>query len=208
MNRTKKSYDRLSGIYDYFELPLESVFTKWRKNLLKEASGETLEVGIGTGKNILYYPKGTVLTGIDFSENMLKKAGKKARKSSIQTHLKVMDAQNMQFADNSFDTIVSFFVFCSVSDPVGGLKEIRRVCRNGGKIIMMEHVRSEHRVKGKIMYFLNPVPKCILGDNLNRRTYFNLLKAGFKCENIEEKNIWFDIVKHFRIKNVKLNQSV
>ena len=202
MNRIKERYNRISGVYDYLELPMESVFSKWRKELLREAYGETLEVGIGTGKNLPYYPEGIVLTGIDFSENMLNRARRKARKSTIQTHLKVMDAQNLQFADNSFDTVVSFCVFCSVPDPVRGLQEIMRVCRNGGKIIMMEHVRSEQKVIGKLMDVLNPIPCRLIGENLNRPTYFNLLKAGFKEDNIEVKNLWFDIVKHFRIRNI------
>lgn len=171
--------------------------------MLKEASGETLEVGIGTGKNIPYYPEGVVLTGIDLSENMINKAHKRSNKSSIPAHLRVMDAQHLQFGDNSFDTVVTSFVFCTVPDPVQGLQEIMRVCRNDGKILMMEHVRSDHKVMGRIMDVLNPVSRSILGDNMNRRMYLNMLEAGFKEENIEVENFWFDIVRHFRIRNIK-----
>lgn len=203
MNRIKERYNKISGVYDCFHWPVEFVFSKWRKRLLKEAFGKTLEVGIGTGNNIPFYPEGVALTGIDISENMLNKARKKSHKNSIRARFKVMDAQNLEFTDNSFDTVVTSFVFCTVSDPVEGLKEIMRVCKNGGKILMMEHVRSSHKITGKIMDLLNPLPHFIIGDNLNRRTFINLMEAGIKEENIEVENFWFDIVKHFRIRNIK-----
>lgn len=203
MNHIKKRYNRISGIYDYLEWPAEFMLLKWRKELLKEAAGKTLEVGIGTGKNLPWYPSEVLLTGIDFSEQMINKARIKARKRGDRPELKVMDAEDMQFEDNSFDTVVTSCVFCSVPNPVRGLQEIRRVCKNGGKILMLEHVRSNHRMAGKLMDILNPISCRIIGENVNRRTYDNLIEAGFDKNDIEVKNLWFDIVKKFRIINHK-----
>ncbi len=201
-NKIKKRYDRIAGMYDLMEMPMEGMFAKWRKKMLKGASGETLEVGIGTGKNIPHYPAGVNLTGIDFSEKMISKAKEKVTgHKNIQ--LLVMDAQNIKFADNSFDTVVTSFVFCSVPDPVQGLKEIRRVCKNGGKILMLEHVRSHKKVVGPLMDVFNFIPLNIYGANINRETYDNLLKAGFEPKNIRVENVWFDIVKLIRIINKK-----
>lgn len=203
MNQIKERYNRISGIYDFLEWPVEFMLLKWRKELLKEAAGKTLEVGIGTGKNLPWYPAEVLLTGIDFSEQMINKARRNARKRGDRPELKVMDAEDMQFEDNSFDTVVTSCVFCSVPNPVSGLQEIRRVCKNGGKILMLEHVRSNHRMAGKLMDILNPIPCRIIGENVNRRTYDNLIEAGFDKNDIEAKNLWFDIVKKFRIINHK-----
>jgi ubiquinone/menaquinone biosynthesis C-methylase UbiE len=86
---------------------------------------------------------------------------------------------------------------------VQGLKEIKRVCKNGGKILMLEHVRSRKKVAGPLMDAFNFIPLNIYGANINRETYQNLLKAGFKPENIEIENLWLDIVKLIRINNKK-----
>ncbi|MGM0531291.1 MAG: class I SAM-dependent methyltransferase, partial [Bacteroidota bacterium] len=88
-NKIQKRYNRIARVYDILELPMEKGFSKWRTELLKEARGKTLEVGIGTGKNIPYYPGDVELTGIDFSEKMIEIASKKAKdKHNVQ--LRVM----------------------------------------------------------------------------------------------------------------------
>lgn len=202
MNKIQKRYDRIAALYDVLESPMEGMFAKWREQMLNGASGKTLEVGIGTGKNIPYYPDDVALTGIDFSEKMITKARQKAL-ARQNTELKVMDAQNMQFDDNTFDTVVTSCVFCSVPDPVKGLREIRRVCKPGGRILMLEHVRSDKKPLGRIMDFLNPLPLYIYGANINRNTYHNLLSAGFRPQDIRVQNLWLDIVKLIRIKNIK-----
>jgi len=196
----KKRYNRVARIYDILEYPMETGFSKWREELLNQADGKTLEVGIGTGKNIPYYPEQVELTGIDFSPGMIEMAKKKV-KDKGNVHLQVMDAENMEFEDNSFDTVVTSCVFCSVPDPVQGLKEIRRVCKKEGKILMLEHVRSNHKVIGKMMDIVNPLPLHIYGANINRRTFDNLLKAGFDSRNIQVNDLWFDIVKKIIISN-------
>ena len=181
---------------------MEKLFSKWRRKMLKDASGKTLEVGIGTGKNIPHYPKDVELTGIDFSPKMVEIARRKT-KNSDNVKIVEMDAENMNFSDDSFDTVVTSCVFCSVPNPVKGLQEIRRVCKNGGRVLMLEHVRSEKKGVGQLMDAFNFIPVHIYGANINRRTYENLLKAGFISQHISVKNLWLDIVKLIEIKNFK-----
>jgi ubiquinone/menaquinone biosynthesis C-methylase UbiE len=133
---------------------------------------------------------------------MIKKARNKANRPA-KTQLLVMDAEKMQFGDNTFDTVVTSCVFCSVPDPVQGLKEIRRVGKNGGKILMLEHMRSHKKVVGPLMDAFNFIPLHIYGANINRETYQNLLDAGFNPKQIEDKNLWLDIVKLIWINNKK-----
>lgn len=201
-NKIQQRYNRIAGLYDILEAPMEHMFSKWRKQLLSEASGKTLEVGIGTGKNIPFYPEDIELTGIDFSKKMVEITSNKLKKHPRpKTRIIQMDAEEMKFDDNTFDTVVTSCVFCSVPHAVEGLKEIKRVCRKGGKVLMLEHVRSENKTVGKFMDFINPIPLYIYGANINRRTYENLLKAGFEPDQINVENIWSDIVKIIRIDN-------
>ncbi|MCG9971827.1 class I SAM-dependent methyltransferase [Christiangramia crocea] len=196
--KIKKRYDRIASCYDWLEgVMAGSRFEKWMQPILRKAKGKTLEAGIGTGRSIPYYPKGVQLTAIDFSPKMLKKAEKKFAESPIPVKFMEMDVQHLEFPDNSFDTVVTSCVFCSVPDPVKGLKEIRRVLKPGGQLLMLEHMRSHKKFLGKLMDWLNFIPLNIWGANINRETLDNLKKAGFS--NPEVKDLWMDIVKQIRV---------
>lgn len=203
MSSTEKSikrYNRIAKYFDSMEKPMgTSGFDQWRKELVQQATGKTLEVGVGTGKNLQYYSKDVDLTAIDFSKNMLDKARAKYNGDLLKLNFLEMDVQNMDFDGNSFDTVVTSCVFCSVPDPVKGLQEIKRVMKPGGQFIMLEHVRSSNRVLGLFMDLFNFIPLNIVGNNINRRTAENLKKAGFT--NTKETNLWMDIVKFFHVKN-------
>ena len=203
MSSTEKSikrYNRIAKYFDSMEKPMgTSGFDQWRKELVQQATGKTLEVGVGTGKNLQYYSKDVDLTAIDFSKNMLDKARAKYNGDLLKLNFLEMDVQNMDFEDNSFDTVLTSCVFCSVPDPVKGLQEIKRVMKPGGQFIMLEHVRSSNRVLGLFMDLFNFIPLNIVGNNINRRTAENLKKAGFT--NTKETNLWMDIVKFFHVKN-------
>src|SRR5699024_4188970 len=154
------------------------------------------------GKNLLLYPEKLEITGIDFSEKMLEKSIQKTKGKENITLIE-MDAQNMSFADNTFDTVVTSCVFCSVPDPVKGLKEIRRVCKPNGKIVMLEHMRSHNTIIGKFMDMANFFQLYTWGTNINIETISNILKAGFKEEEIETQDLRSDIVKLIEIRNKK-----
>lgn len=144
-----------------------------------------LEVGVGTGKNMPFYPPRMQITGIDLTPGMLKHARKKAALLNVNVDLRLGDAQSLEFEDDAFDSVVATFVFCSVPDPILGLRELERVTKPGGQIILMDHVRSEKPVLGRLMDLLNPFIVRMMGANINRRTVDNVRKAGLEIENIE-----------------------
>lgn len=200
--KIRNRYDRVSGVYDIFEQPMELMALKrYRYDIMKDLTGKVLEVGIGTGKNIPFYPEKIDITAIDFSSRMLERARSKVEKLDRKVDFHLMDAQNMTFSDNTFDCVFTTCVFCSVPNPVKGLTEIRRVCKPDGRIIMLEHVRSEQRIIGALMDMLNPIIVNLYGANINRRTIDNVKAAGFL--HIEEVNLLGDIVKRIEIKNIK-----
>ena len=192
---TAKKYDRFSKIYDSFESLMERrAFLKYRKKALSLAKGRVLEVGIGTGKNLPYYPKDVEVIGIDFSKGMLEKAEKRRKELGLgNVKLMLMDVQNLEFEDNTFDTIVSTFVFCTVPDPIKGLKEVYRVLKPGGKAIFLEHMKSESKLLNIPLYLMDPITKALVGTSMVRETQKNIEKAGFKIEGVE--NLFFDIVR-------------
>ncbi|HYG58070.1 MAG TPA: class I SAM-dependent methyltransferase, partial [Symbiobacteriaceae bacterium] len=152
-----------------------------------------LEIGVGTGKNLhLYDPAVTAeLVGIDFSPAMLAKAeGKPCR---VPHTLLEMDAQHMAFPDASFDTVLATCVFCTVPDPVQGLKEARRVCKPGGRILLLEHMRVDRPVIGPLMDLVDPLVVWLIGTHINRRTLENVKLAGMKI--LQTENVHGDLMK-------------
>ena len=195
----KKRYNRMARFFDLSEAVMErGKMGQWRKMVWQQAKGKVLEVGVGTGKNIEYYPESITVIAIDFSEKMLEKAKAKAEQFHKIVDLRLMDAQKLEFPDETFDTVITTCVFCSDPDPVKGLKEIQRVLKKDGQIIMLEHVRSKMPFVGTIMDLLNPVVVRMVGANINRNTVENLRKAGLKIE--VEQDLMMDIVKHLNCK--------
>jgi len=179
----RNRYNRTAIFYDWMDKMISDAA---RKKAISQATGKVLEVGVGTGKNLSYYPQGGEVTGIDFSPGMLAKAQGKLHLAKVPVTLVEMDAQHMTFPDDTFDTVVATCVFCSVPDPVQGLIEVRRVCKPNGKIILLEHVRSENRLLGWIMDVLNPVSLHLVGSNINRRTVENVRAAGIDIRHVED----------------------
>ncbi len=131
---TRSRYDRIAPLYDRLETALERrYYARWRLSLLSQVRGpRVLEIGVGTGKNLAYYPPGLSITAIDFSAHMLERAHQRAGQLQIPVDLCQMDAQQLDFPDHTFDTIVATFVFGSVPDPILGLREAARVTKSGG----------------------------------------------------------------------------
>ena len=104
-----------------------------------------------------------------------------------------MDVQHLEFEDDTFDTVVSAFVFCSVPDPVRGLMEVERVCKPGGKVVLLEHVLSANRILGWLMNLANPLVVRVVGANINRRTVENVSQSALVVEQVTE--LWAGIFK-------------
>jgi phosphatidylethanolamine/phosphatidyl-N-methylethanolamine N-methyltransferase len=191
----KARYDRISPYYDLMELPLEKLlFSRWRRRVFDALDGDSiLEVGVGTGKNFDFYPADKSITAIDFSKGMLEKARRKAQKKELKADLEHMDVEDLQFDDQSFDTVLATFVFCSVGDPIKGLQEVKRVCKRNGKVILLEHVRPATKLLGRPFDLLNPITVKLIGANINRNTVLNMKMAGLHV--VEEENLFGDVVK-------------
>ena len=182
----KKRYNRIASTYDHMEGFVERYyFGKWRRLQWSKVEGKRiLEVGVGTGKNFPYYPIDAEITAVDFSENMLERARERAERQKVKVELLPMDVQNLDFEDTTFDTVVATFVFCSVPEPIRGLKEIARVCRPGGKIVLLDHVLHSNIIIGNIMNRANPLVVRLMGANINRRTVNNVSSSGLTLERV------------------------
>ncbi len=144
--RLRRIYDRLAPSYDRREALLEwTLIRRQRRHLLAWAGGETLEVGIGTGRSLPHYPADCRITGIDLSEAMLRRAHKRSRQLGREVDLWPMDAHEIDFPDERFDTVVSNLTVCTFIDPIQALAEMARVTAPTGRILLLEHGRSRHR---------------------------------------------------------------
>ncbi len=186
--RTKARYNRLAAIYDLQEAVLERLaFSHWRERLWSRVEGKrVLEVGVGTGKNLPYYPEKARTVAVDLSDKMMAQAKRRAQRLGVKADLVLMDAQRLAFADSVFDTAVGTFVFCSVPDAVAGLRELGRAVKPGGRIILLEHVRVNKPVIGRLMDLLDPLVVRMMGPHINRVTTENVKNAGLNIESIEE----------------------
>ena len=183
---TQRRYDRQAPGYDLKDAPMELFARALRRQLWGRIDGgRVLEVGVGTGRNLPYHPPQGGVTAIDISPKLLAKAARKARKKGQPVELGLMDAQRLAFADGSFDSAATTFVFCSVPDPLVGLAEVRRVLKPGGRFLLLEHVRSKNRVLGWLMDRLNPIAVRLSGANINRDTVGNVAKAGFERVSVD-----------------------
>lgn len=192
-NAVRQRYDRIAPVYDLFEGPMEWLaMSRWRRQLIARLSGSlVLEAGVGTGKNLPLYPADCEVVAIDISEKML--ALSRHRRARTPVYRAIMDVEALGFPEQCFDSVVATFLFCSVTDPVAGIRELRRVVKPNGQILLLEHVRPGNRLLGRLFDRLTPVTRNLFGPELNRDTVGNVRRAGLRIE--EECNLWSDIVK-------------
>ncbi len=146
----QRKYKEFARWYDFGEaIPEFLAVRRLRQRLLQRASGKVLEIGVGTGKNLPYYPRTCRITAVDLSPAMLQVARKRAMRLSLDVDFLVMDAEALAFPDQSFDTVVDSLSLCTIPDPVVALREMARVCRAEGHILLVEHGRSSHEWLGR-----------------------------------------------------------
>ncbi len=190
----KRRWNRTARHYDYMMALMEWVSVrKWRRLLWSRVeSSRVLEIGVGTGNNLPYYPPDAEITAVDFSEEMLRRARDKASRLKVKVDLQQMDAQNLEFADNTFDTVTGTMVFCSIPDPLCGMREVERVCKPGGKVILLEQDLSSNRFSRWVMKLANPLIMR-MGADFRRRPLENVAKSGLKVERVT--NLWTGLFK-------------
>jgi phosphatidylethanolamine/phosphatidyl-N-methylethanolamine N-methyltransferase len=154
----ERVYDKIAKVYDLTFGPTlhpGRLIALERMGIM--AGDKILEVGVGTGINASLYPKHCHVTGIDFSALMLEKARERVAKKGVKNvHLHEMDAANLSFADGTFDIVYAPYVISVVSDPVRVVNEMRRVCRPGGKIVILNHFRSHTPVVARVERAISP----------------------------------------------------
>jgi phosphatidylethanolamine/phosphatidyl-N-methylethanolamine N-methyltransferase len=150
-------YDKLAKVYDLIFGPtLHPGRLRAIQRMDIQPGERVLEVGVGTGINLSLYPKQCSVTGIDFSGSMLEKARERAAKGLRNVRLLQMDAADLKFADDSFDIVYAPYLISVVPDPVKVAREMRRVCRPGGRIIFLNHFLSPNAILGRIETLLSP----------------------------------------------------
>jgi ubiquinone/menaquinone biosynthesis C-methylase UbiE len=187
-------YDRGARMYDMMQTPMEWMGGRRRRQrVLAAARGRVLEVGAGTGTNFEHYPPDVELHAIDLSSEMLKRAHGAAAQAGREVALVRADAESLPYADATFDTVTATCVFCSVADPVQGLRELGRVVKPDGRILLLEHVRPENPVLGRLFDLLTPITRRLMGPEINRRTVDNVLTAGLRLAHVEADGVWREI---------------
>ena len=160
-----------ASFYDLFMAPIESRWGKrWRERLWEGVSGRVLEIGVGTGANLPFYPRDAAVVAVDSSPGMLRRAERKAERLGVRARFVLADVHDLPFPDRNFDYVVGSFLFCSVEDPIPALREVGRVLAADGEARLLEHVRPRSRRLGKVLEILAP--------HFAKRTWELFPKAG------------------------------
>lgn len=178
-DRYADRYDRDIGFFERVQ------FKGGREWVCSQASGEVLEVAVGTGRNLPFYPEGVRLTGLDFSAAMLDIARARVLATPHQVTLIQGDAQRLPFDDSTFDTVVCTLGLCGVPDERGAIAEMHRVLRPGGRLLLLDHVGSHHKPIRLVQRLLELVTVRMIGDYQTRRPLPLVAQAGFVIERRE-----------------------
>ncbi len=183
-------YENLAWFYDFtFGPALHPGRVDSIQRMAIKPGDRVLEVGVGTGINAVLYPRDCTVTGVDLSSSMLEKAHERvARKGVRNVRLLEMDAADLKFADDSFDIVYAPYVISVVPDPVAVTREMRRVCRPGGRIIILNHFRSKSRVGAWLERMIAPFT-LYLGFKSDLDLPAFLVQAELKPVSIEKVNI-------------------
>jgi ubiquinone/menaquinone biosynthesis C-methylase UbiE len=180
-----------AAVYDPLSARTEEKFgAELKRKLLADARGRVLEIGVGTGLSFSHYPQVDELVGVDPSEPMLKRARRRAAELGREVTLIEAPAEALPFEDDSFDTVVSLAVLCTVGDPSRVLHEIRRVLRPGGRFVFLEHVRSSDPKLAQWQDRLERPWGWIAGGcHPNRRTLEAIEGAGLEVVELESDDL-------------------
>ena len=192
----RKTYDRIARLYDILDLPFEhGRYKPVRRVLFDGLKGDLLDAGVGTGRNFPYYPAASRVTGIDLSPAMLARARRRKAKLGTAVELREMNVCALEFPDDSFDAIVSTFLFCVLDDEHQrpALEELRRVCRPDGEIHILEYAISKNPAQARIMKLWAPWVRFAYGAEFDRHTEQYLDAAGLELTDM--KYLYRDIIK-------------
>ena len=189
--QVERAYELYAPVYDFI---FDWIFAPGRAAAIKQLglarNDSVLEGGIGTGLNLPLYPPTCRLTGIDLSQEMLDKAVERVQTlTRTNVTLKVMDATALDFADNEFDKALATYTISAVPDPVAVLREMRRVVKPGGVLVILNHFRSEGRIAGRLEDLVAPL--CTrLGWKSNLALKPLLARVGLEPEVVARLNMF------------------
>jgi ubiquinone/menaquinone biosynthesis C-methylase UbiE len=168
--RSRRQWDRMAPRYDRDMRRLEALLfgRDTRAQVSAQASGDVLEVAIGTGLNLPHYPPGVRLTGVDLSPLMLTAAGKRASDLGLTVDLREAEAEHLPFGDASFDTVVCTLSLCSVADDRAAIVEMHRVLRPGGQLLLLDHVAATNPILLVLQRLWEQVTLRTIGDYQTR----------------------------------------
>jgi ubiquinone/menaquinone biosynthesis C-methylase UbiE len=178
-----ETYQRIARFYDLLDLPFEyGRYRHIRPQLFAGLSGRVLDAGVGTGRNIPFYPAGAVMVGIDLSPAMLARAEARRAALGAKVELRRMDVTRLEFPDASFDAAVSTFLFCVLPEDqqVAGLRELARVVKPGGEIRLLEYVRPQGAWRRFVASLWEPWMAWAYGAGFDRRTEEHVPDAGLQ----------------------------
>jgi ubiquinone/menaquinone biosynthesis C-methylase UbiE len=188
--RLRRYWDKHARNYDkqiaFWERRL---FGDGRQWICDQATGEVLEVAIGTGRNLPHYPDGIRLTGIEFSPAMLELARRHADQLGRKVDLRLGDAQALDLPDASFDTVVCTLSLCAIPDERLAIAEMRRVLRPGGRLLLLDHVAGASRWVRAVQWLLERVTIPLGEEHLRRRPLHQVRAEGFEVERRERSKL-------------------
>jgi ubiquinone/menaquinone biosynthesis C-methylase UbiE len=179
-----------------FDLFLSLVISRaWRRSHLECVRGRVLEVGGGSGLSLSCYPREgwTELVLADLDSTMLELAAKRKLPGGQPLSISQGNVESLPFADGAFDTVVAQFLFCGVRQPVQGLRECRRVLASGGRLFLLEHVRSDHWILGPLLDAMNVVTSRLFADRFNQQVEPLLAEAGWRV--VRRRDLFFDVIR-------------
>lgn len=189
--RVRRFYEARAGEYDLWL----DVYDRWlrlpeaRRALLSRARGRTLELGVGTGRNLPFYPDEVQLTGIDLSQGMLARASARAKDLGFGADLRIGDAYGLDFPNDTFDTAVATLAMSSIPDGRRAASELHRVLKPGGVLLLLDHVPSPHCAVRLIERAIDPLTKSLWSFSLMRDPLDSLEAVGFAIEHCERTRL-------------------
>lgn len=188
----ERAYEKFGPFYNFiFSKVLFQEGREAAVDLLEIKAGQkVLEVGVGTGLTLPIYPESCTVVGVDLSASMLKEAELLIRKRKLKNaSVKEMDATNLAFPDNTFDCVLGNLFISATSFPAAALLEMKRVCRPGGILVLMNHFKSENRFLGALETAFNPVAQG-LGFKSNLEMGPLLAEVGLKPKALRKVNMF------------------
>jgi len=201
MSSNLDRYERIAPLYDLLDLPFEfSRYRKIRHLLFQGLTGRVLDAGVGTGRNIQFYPPEAEVVGIDISPAMLARAERRRLSLGADVELRQMDVADLEFEDQSFDAAVATFLFCVLPEDVQvpALREIGRVVKSGGTIRLLEYVRPRGALRRAVTRLWEPWVAWAYGAGFDRRTEEHVPEAGL--ELVGSRFVVHDLIKLISIR--------